>query len=1106
MYQFETAAQEAAFRAALDAEALQHISGRIFDASGTELTVDDSTIVDDLAIDSRCLEDEEIFNIADMYVGELTMRIHNDTVRAVELIGGEVRLSFGVDTTLGRITIPLGVWDIVDAKRDNAHFVSLTGHDHMGRLAVPIGIDDVGIISLSTVLTTLEEKANIQFAQTANEIKAMAVSGVTGNCTKWEETCWQEVRLIAQMIGGFAFANRDGEIEFRRFQNYSNESTLRIPANRRFRAELQERSYGVKSVAYTDTYGKTYEAHTTVSLESSAIISIPRNKWIWTAPSHDSEESYYEDICFDFLYNLDFDVVPGNIEFYGDPSIDLGDIVILTGGIGDDSDFLVTGSCWQFRAPHTLSCGGAPKVGEYVTSSNSTGSGAVPVAVGTSITKNINVAELTPYLGALFPSKRTVARARFGCKNATTAFLECELVILGTETSAIKVFVYLDNYKQIIEPKTTAHKGRYTTLSFAYSASVKDGLHNVEIAASGKSELVEVNGCVWGQNITSEELTYNSDYTYTISEGEATVTGYTGESLHLEIPEELGGAPVKVIGGTSFTNSDAVTAYIPDGVTEIADSSSSATIVKEKTSSLPMTFHSDGTSLLDWSITGAAGGVGVLGRNYLKQEEKTFPDGSYGARLSESSWISSRTVTFNSGSAKNIALCFRKNDNSAVSPTDIGTIVISATGRDDISPSIYQGLPVSIYIRDSQRYVVPAGYDALGNSIIYNSDNERYISIRCRCNPITIEGNTTYVITRTGGDEGVDILYYLCDAPGTISIAWQLVNAKSIPGNETPDKNTEQWARVQVTNYVPQSFGQDTQIDSRMIFYENCPYTATLPAGHWKVIAERLETTYVRSAILDDTTPYMALLKSDDTAIINKTNLFQNNNNVFAHEEYDFTLSAETTVGLYFKMLHSDGYPAYIRFMIVDYDMQAESFTSTIDGSSFTGVTCWEPYHVDLPLTITSGAQSTTVTIDLGDSPLGVGDTIDYTTTEISIPTYEGSNTITAGTTVQPSSMYIKYEDDESSVGAFMNATDLAYVSIPESVELIGRNAFTNTSLTKVRISRDCVFYPTSFPVNCDIWYYDEVPTPDNYYTAAQVNSLISALDARISALENENM
>lgn len=72
-----------------------------------------------------------------------------------------------------------------------------------------------------------------------------------------------------------------------------------------------------------------------------------------------------------------------------------------------------------------------------------------------------------------------------------------------------------------------------------------------------------------------------------------------------------------------------------------------------------------------------------------------------------------------------------------------------------------------------------------------------------------------------------------------------------------------------------------------------------------------------------------------------------------------------------------------------------------------------------------------------------------------------------------------------------MNAADLEYVSIPESVKFIGQNAFTNTSLKSVRISRDCVFYPTSFPEGCQISYYDEEIVPDEFYTADQVDRLV---------------
>ena len=80
--------------------------------------------------------------------------------------------------------------------------------------------------------------------------------------------------------------------------------------------------------------------------------------------------------------------------------------------------------------------------------------------------------------------------------------------------------------------------------------------------------------------------------------------------------------------------------------------------------------------------------------------------------------------------------------------------------------------------------------------------------------------------------------------------------------------------------------------------------------------------------------------------------------------------------------------------------------------------------------------------------------------------------------------------------GAFTGCSRLAYISIPESVKEIGYRAFAETALTKVRIARDCVYDPTSFPEGCEIWYYDEEPEPVDY------GSLISDLTARVAALE----
>jgi hypothetical protein len=62
---------------------------------------------------------------------------------------------------------------------------------------------------------------------------------------------------------------------------------------------------------------------------------------------------------------------------------------------------------------------------------------------------------------------------------------------------------------------------------------------------------------------------------------------------------------------------------------------------------------------------------------------------------------------------------------------------------------------------------------------------------------------------------------------------------------------------------------------------------------------------------------------------------------------------------------------------------------------------------------------------------------------------------------------------DELKVGAFINCTVLKDVTIPKSVKHIGKYAFYNTALKSVRISKDCTYYPTSFPPGCAINFYD---------------------------------
>lgn len=593
MYQFANADQENAYRNALANGNIQTVGCTIQARSGT---MSDYEVVDSPNIDIRCVEDEDVFNVAEIYVGEMNIRIQNDTIRATSLIGGYIELYFIIETdeytldgtTYDYVSIPLGVWDIADAKRESTHFISIVANDRMAKLTAPVGMDSfVGMVTLTSVMERIRTVLGYQhisdiFAQTPTEIEALFIENPAAaslpliNCTHYEPTCWDEVRLIAQMIGGFAFADRQGKIRFRTFSDLSSAPVLEIPADKRFRADLQEGQFAVKAVTYTDDKGNLYTSSASITdADTTSVVCIDYNKYV--QPPSDATENYYISIADNILGQIShIRTVPGSVDFYGDPTLDLGDMVLLTNvgnqGIGGiDAKFLITGIYWQINGPQTITSAGAPSQGQYVSSSGSSGSHSTPVPGGGSsaATANINTVELKGYTGALFPTARTVARTRFSNVTRVNAFLECSLTIMGTDSTNVKVSVYVDDELQTVAPQSSAVKGRYTTISFTLEMPLPSGVHTVRVTALGVSELTKVSGCVWGQNISSEPLLYSNEYTYNIVDNKAICTGYTGEDTTIEIPEVLGGKDTDTIAAPAFSDSDIICAYIPDGVTVI---------------------------------------------------------------------------------------------------------------------------------------------------------------------------------------------------------------------------------------------------------------------------------------------------------------------------------------------------------------------------------------------------------------------------------------------------------------------------------------------------------------------------------------------------------
>ena len=235
----------------------------------------------------------------------------------------------------GGSPLPLGLWDIRSAERQNGgEMWLLKGTDRLDRLRKPVGDSTVGRLRLATVLDKVSRVCNVQFAQTADEIAALI--GRPANsivCVEFSQTYWEEVRQIAQLMGGFAFANRSGEIEFRKF---GTSSVLTITADRRFNLKPSEFDCGIAEVSYTDSKGRTYTAESATS-GGTVKLGFSGNKYIFTGS--DDFAAHYADWIDPIAASFTARWYSGTCDYYGDPALDLGDMITVTGGQRDAGPF-----------------------------------------------------------------------------------------------------------------------------------------------------------------------------------------------------------------------------------------------------------------------------------------------------------------------------------------------------------------------------------------------------------------------------------------------------------------------------------------------------------------------------------------------------------------------------------------------------------------------------------------------------------------------------------------------------------------------------------------------------------------------------------------------
>lgn len=515
------------------------------------------------------MTDSEQFGFGGMYIGTAECSVEMAYTMMDELLGGTFTLDFGVEISNATEWIPLGVWNISDCERSGDNVIKITGMDNLAKLRV--NTDEkkknyTGVVTIEKLMKHVEDIAGVKFAQTITQLEELAGHQLSTSiyAVTYGSTAWEEVKAIAQVIGCFAFANRKGEIEFRRLDNTS--PVLKITAESRKSASLSEYTYTVSGVQYTDSYGYTVKKNIDGASEYGAVVGFSDCFMVWeTTENPDTQYNYYLDFIANNLKNVKF--TPGTVEYYGNPALDVGDYVTISGGVAKhsgDVPFLICCNSWKFRSPQTLTaCGFSDS---YDGSDNSSTSAETQQIRTANVTKSIVRVDMLSYTGDF---NGMVSFTDFACSSETQAFVEFNGTFVGG--NMIRISVLIDDVESDFHPIQTLHTDEYTTIHFSLPISAESGNHTVTINADGSGYAEQICAYIWGQNLKeiSSEETSESDYIYKISNNKTEIIYYIGDSVYPEIPETIKDTPVTVLSATSFNYAEISGVYIPDGVTEI---------------------------------------------------------------------------------------------------------------------------------------------------------------------------------------------------------------------------------------------------------------------------------------------------------------------------------------------------------------------------------------------------------------------------------------------------------------------------------------------------------------------------------------------------------
>ena len=458
-----------------------------------------------LTISNQCSGNDEI-TIGSVYIGELNatflMELENYSI-----VDKEITVETGVKISENTYEyVKMGVFIVAEADKTAAGLV-IKAYDRMSLLDKPFleqiqgtAYEIATFVCAECGLTLANENFN-NFVNSSQQLILYPNSDI--------ETYRDLFFWLAQTLGCFVTANRDGEIEFRK--------------------------YGMTVIDTLDTYhrfndGKFadyetwYTSVTAVNMEdnSTSLYSLPQDDGLTYNLGSNPFLQYnnYDNARYNVLTAISsFTYVPFSVSLVANPAYDLGDVLSFPDGLGDGAKkFCITSFTWKYADSISISGGGKnPKLSSVRSKTDKEISAIAKSKSDKDVIQYYSFTNTTD-IEIADGDIETIIDIRFSAVKKTVAiFLAEVLAQIETTVDGIdyydgnaKFYYYFDETLVDRIPEEDWQDGNHIK-HLLYYITTEPGVVNrlqIKCEMNGGSALIPmgvIKACIYGQNLVASD-------------------------------------------------------------------------------------------------------------------------------------------------------------------------------------------------------------------------------------------------------------------------------------------------------------------------------------------------------------------------------------------------------------------------------------------------------------------------------------------------------------------------------------------------------------------------------------------------------------------------